>query len=122
MTAATNATVSPTPQCFLYLSYRLKSLVGPFGQSPHRYFADRRVEESNRPFKVEFAYLKLLPCEYSGPRHIVSVSKRPDGRCEYEERPGEPPPNHAEDQDPNVMRLYLVSAPETVNEIDCATD
>jgi hypothetical protein len=53
----------------------------------------RVVEESNRPFKVEFAYLKLLPREYAGPRHIVSVSKRPDGRCEYEERPGEAPPN-----------------------------
>lgn len=25
----------------------------------------RVVEESNRPFKVEFAYLKLLPREYS---------------------------------------------------------
>jgi hypothetical protein len=40
--------------------------------------------EGDRPLKVEFAYLKLLPREYSGPRHIVSV-KRPDGRCNYEE-------------------------------------
>jgi hypothetical protein len=61
--------------------------------------------------KVEFAYLKLLPREYSGPPHVVSVSQRPDGRCEYEERPG-PPPNHAEDQDPNVMRVYFVRAQE----------
>jgi hypothetical protein len=34
----------------------------------------RAVEESDRPLKVEFAYLKVLPREYSGPRHIVSVS------------------------------------------------
>ena len=46
----------------------------------------RAVEESDRLLKVEFAYLKQLPREYSGPRHIVSV-KRPDGRCAYEERP-----------------------------------
>ena len=46
----------------------------------------RAVEQSHRPFKIEFAYLKQLPREYSGPRHIVSV-KRPDGRCAYEERP-----------------------------------
>ena len=72
--------------------------------------------------KVEFAYLKLLPGEYSGPRHIVKVSQRPDGRCEYKERPGEPPPNHAEDQDPNVMRTYLVRAEEPADEIRCATD
>lgn len=61
----------------------------------------RAIEESNRPFKVEFAYLKQLPREYSSPRHIVSVSKRPDGPCGYEERPGPPPPNHAEKQDHN---------------------
>jgi hypothetical protein len=52
----------------------------------------RAVEEGDHLLKIEFAYLKLLPREYSGPRHIVSVSKRPDGRCDYEERPGEPPP------------------------------
>ena len=57
----------------------------------------RAVEQSHRMFKIEFAYLKLLPREYSGPRHIVKVGQRPDGRDEYEERPGEPPPNHVED-------------------------
>ena len=76
------------------------------------------VEDSDRPLKVEFAYLKQLPREYSGPRHIVSVSKRPDGRCEYEERPrpGPPPPNQAEAQDSNVMRVYLVRALEGGNQ------
>jgi hypothetical protein len=33
----------------------------------------RAVEQSHRPFKIEFAYLKQLPREYSGPRHIVKV-------------------------------------------------
>jgi len=71
------------------------------------------AEERNRRLKVEFAYLKLLPREYSGPRYIIKVGQRPDGRDECEERPGEPPPNHAEDQDPNVMKIYFVRAPET---------
>ena len=78
----------------------------------------RAVEQSHRPFKIEFAYLKLLPREYSGSRHRVKVGQSPDGRDEYEERPGEPPPNHAEGQDPNVIRLYLVSAPETGSEVE----
>jgi hypothetical protein len=73
----------------------------------------RAVEQSHRPLKIEFADLKLLPREYSGPRHRVKVGQPPDGRDEYEERPGEPPPNHTEDQDPNVIRLYLVKAQET---------
>jgi hypothetical protein len=76
----------------------------------------RAVAQSHRPSKSEFAYLKLLPREYEGPRYRVKVGQHSDGRDEYEERPGEPPPNHAEDQDPNVIRLYLVSAPETGNE------
>ena len=76
----------------------------------------RAVEDGNGRLKIEFAYLKQLPREYSGPRHIVSVSKRPDGRCEYEERPGPPPPNHIENQDPNVMTVYFVRARETENE------
>ena len=29
----------------------------------------RAAEDRGRPLKVEFAYLKLLPREYSGPRH-----------------------------------------------------
>ena len=47
----------------------------------------RAVEQSHRPFKIEFAYLKLLPREYSGPRHRVKVGQSPDARNEYEERP-----------------------------------
>jgi hypothetical protein len=78
---------------------------------------------SNRPLKVEFAYLKLLPREYTGPRHIVSVSQRPDGRCNYEARPGEAPPNQERRRkDENVMTIYLVRAQNTANEIGRTTD
>ena len=63
---------------------------------------------------------EATPARILWPRHIVSVSKRPDGRCHYEERAGPPPPNHAEKQDPNVMRVYFARAAETANEIRCA--
>jgi len=74
------------------------------------------VEQGHRPFKIELAYLKRLPREYEGPRHVVKVGQRADGRGEYEERPGPPPPNHGESQDENVIRLYVVRAPESSNE------
>jgi hypothetical protein len=49
------------------------------------------------------------------------MGERPNGRDEYEEWPSEPPPNHVEDQGPNVLRLYLAGAPKSGNEMDCAT-
>ena len=76
----------------------------------------KAVEDSDRPLKVEFAYLKQLPRAYSGPRHIVSVSERPDGRCDYEERPGEPPPNQSRVNGENVMTIFFVRAQESGNE------
>ena len=75
----------------------------------------RAAEDRDRPLRVEFAYLKQLPREYSGPIHIVSVSKRPDGRCNYEERPGEAPPNQSRVNDENVMTIFFVRAQETGN-------
>ena len=47
---------------------------------------------------------------------LVKVGQRPDGRDECEERPGQPQPNHAENQDSNVMRIYFVRAQEPSNE------
>ena len=82
----------------------------------------RAAVERDRPLKVEFAYLKQLPREYSGPRHIVSVSKRPDGRCNYEERPGPRPPNQSRGNDENVMTIFFVRAQETAYEIRRTTD
>jgi hypothetical protein len=36
----------------------------------------RAVQDSDRRLKIEFAYLKLLPREYSGPRYIIKVGQR----------------------------------------------
>ena len=76
----------------------------------------RAIEKSNRPLKIEFAYLKLLPREYDGPRHTVKVGQRLDGREEYEERPGEAPPNQKQSKRENVMTICFVRAPESGNE------
>ena len=81
----------------------------------------RAVEQSHRPFKIEFAYLKLLPREYSGPRHRVKVGQRPDGRDEYEERPGDTPPDQSRVNDENVMTIFFVRAQETGVEIEDAS-
>jgi hypothetical protein len=47
----------------------------------------------------------------------VKVGRRPNGREECEERPGEPPPNHEPARDENVQRIYIVYAAETNSEI-----
>ena len=70
----------------------------------------RAVEDSTHLLRFEFAYLKLLPRGYNGPRHIVTVERRPDGGEQCEERPGEPPSHQVERHDPNVMKIYFVSA------------
>ena len=76
----------------------------------------RAVEEGSHLLKFEFAYLKLLPREYDGPRHIVTVGQRADGRDECEERAGAPPPNQSEGRNENVRRIYFVRAPGSSNE------
>ena len=66
--------------------------------------------------KCQFGYLKELPPEHTGSLQIVTAENDPDGKYQWEERPGPPPPNHGENEDPNVMRVYLVRAPESGNE------
>ena len=73
-------------------------------------------QESNRRLKIEFEYVRQLPREYSGLRHIVTVGRRPNGREECEERPGEPPPKHEPTRDQNVRIVYIVCAAETNSE------
>ena len=75
------------------------------------------LQESNRRLTIEFAYLKQLPREYTGPRHMVTVGRRPGGREECEERPGDAPPNHETAPDENVLRIFIVYAAETSSEI-----
>ena len=59
------------------------------------------LRETPRP-RIEIAYLKLLPRECRGPRHIVTVGEGADGREQCEKRPGEPPPHQAPPRHENV--------------------
>ena len=59
--------------------------------------------------------LKVIPTLES----LRQVSQRPDGRCEYEERPVAPRPDQGRVNDENVM-TYFVRAEETCDQIGWA--
>ena len=56
-------------------------------------------------------YLKTLPADYVGERHVVIVKREPSGAtgqhewCEFEERPG---PGPADAQEENCTTIYIV--------------
>jgi hypothetical protein len=55
----------------------------------------QRLEEvrgvaCQRP-EFQVGYIKELPPEYPGERHLVTVSRDPDGTYRWEERPGPEP-------------------------------
>ena len=53
----------------------------------------RSVEQGNRPMMIELGYVvKRLPPEYSGTRHLATLGPLPDGKHQWEERPGPAPP------------------------------
>jgi hypothetical protein len=57
---------------------------------------------------LRWGVLKRLPEDYVGERHVVIVESEPPasshgGQCEFEERPGPPPPGCADD----IPRVYL---------------
>jgi hypothetical protein len=60
---------------------------------------------------VRSGYLKTLPADFVGERHVVIVKREPAGAsgnfewCEFEERPG-PAPVDAQEED--CTRIYIV--------------
>ena len=68
-----------------------------------------RVEPKKPPF-FRSGYLKTLPADYVGERHVVIVKREPAGApgnewCEFEERPG-PAPADAQEED--CTTIYIV--------------
>jgi hypothetical protein len=73
-----------------------------------------RLERLNRlstvpqRLRVQYGYLKTLPEDYTGPRHVVTVRRIPpvepgeDG-YEWEERPGPEPVSHASGPDDELV-------------------
>jgi hypothetical protein len=79
--------------------------------------ARTKVRRKSGEYLFELGLALPLRCENSGSRHIVTVSRRLDGREEREERPGGPPPNHEPARAENVRIVYIVCAAETASEI-----
>ena len=52
----------------------------------------KRLEEVRpvdpRPPEFQIGYLRELPPEFTGDRHLVTVGRDPDGTYRWEERPG----------------------------------
>ena len=62
------------------------------------------VVEPKKPQRFRSGYLKKLPADYVGERHVAIVKREPSGAlgkgewCEFEERPG-PAPVDAQEED-----------------------
>jgi hypothetical protein len=68
--------------------------------------ATRNAAGVGPPCAFRWGVLKRLPDDYVGERHIVVVEiegTSDTGWCEFEERPGSPPPG----SDDGVPRVYL---------------
>jgi hypothetical protein len=73
-----------------------------------------RAAERLPQFEVQIGYLKELPPEYVGERHIVTVGRLADGEYHWEERPGPGPTPANEDDDDarTIIRINLVAPKE----------
>ena len=66
--------------------------------------------EPKKPQLFRSGYLKTLPADYVGERHVAIVKREPTGAsgtfewCEFEERPGQAPPGS---EDPSLT-VYLL--------------
>ena len=71
-----------------------------------------RLEVKVEPKKPHFfrsGYLKTLPVDYVGERHVVIVKREPSGNgewCEFEERPGPAPPGEEEENCTTICIVY----------------
>ena len=64
--------------------------------------------EPKKPHFFRSGYLKTLPPDYVGERHVVIVKREPSGNgewCEFEERPG-PAPLDSKEED--CTTIYIV--------------
>ena len=68
--------------------------------------------EPKKPHFFRSGYLKTLPADYVGERHVVIVKREPSGApgngewCEFEERPG-PAPVDAQEEE-NCTTIYII--------------
>jgi hypothetical protein len=68
--------------------------------------------EPKKPHFFRSGYLKTLPADYVGERHVVIVKREPSGTtgqnewCEFEERPGPAPLGAQEDDCTTICIVY----------------
>jgi hypothetical protein len=75
----------------------------------------RAAELGDGRLQVQIGYLKQLPPEYTGERHIITVGQLSNGHYQWEERPGAPR-CWEEDCNPiNVLRVILVQPKHAVH-------
>ena len=76
-----------------------------------RSFSAFKATENPPPVEFQIGYLKSLPTEYTGDRHIVTVGRDRDGAHRWEERPG-PEPDKGRGNFPPPFRVVLTSPEE----------
>ena len=65
--------------------------------------------EREKPQLIRCGYLKTLPTDYVGERHVVIVKREPSGKgewCEFEERHGPAPVDAQEDDGITIYIIY----------------
>jgi hypothetical protein len=67
-----------------------------------------RAVESQPPVEFQIGYVRRLPHEYTGERHVVTVGRAADGKYRWEERRGTPPAS--DDSPKSIFRIFLVRA------------
>ena len=60
--------------------------------------------------ELQIGYLKRLPPEYVGERHVATVGQLPDGEYQWEERPGPAPAIEDDGDARTIIRINLVAA------------
>ena len=73
-----------------------------------RHLEQVHTVEGQGPLEFQIGYLKKLPEEYDGERHMVTVGRAADGKYRWEERRGAPPAS--EDGGTHIIRVILVGA------------
>jgi hypothetical protein len=76
-----------------------------------KHLEEVQATENLPPVEFQVGYLKSLPAEYTGERHIVTVGRDPDGLHHWEERRG-PEPNKGKRNSVPPFRVVLASPEE----------
>jgi hypothetical protein len=77
-----------------------------------------RLTRAPQRWRIQYGYLKTLPDDYAGPRHIVTVKQLPPGPgaysgedwFEWEERPGPEPAFAASEPNEILVHVCYVEA------------